>query len=91
MCNKRINSLIKLTIKPNKPVQAVIPEPAVPRQPQMGAPVNISNRVTLKKAYTIPKVSDFMLNISNIFVHPLSRVTGQFVLYIEGRSYLGHF
>nr|CAI5863436.1 unnamed protein product [Callosobruchus analis] len=61
MCNKRISSLSKLAVKPKKPVQAVIPEPAVPRQPQIGAPVTISNRVILKKAYTIPKVSDSML------------------------------
>ncbi|KAL5288815.1 MCF2L family protein [Megaselia abdita] len=39
MCDKRIATLKKLTIKPPpKPVQTVIPEPAVPLQPPIGAP-----------------------------------------------------
>nr|XP_041631624.1 guanine nucleotide exchange factor DBS isoform X5 [Drosophila kikkawai] len=38
MCDKRIASLKKLTLKPPRPVQQVTPEPAVPLQPLGGAP-----------------------------------------------------
>ncbi|XP_054741080.1 guanine nucleotide exchange factor DBS isoform X4 [Anastrepha obliqua] len=38
MCDKRIASLKKLALKPPRPVQTVTPEPAVPLQPQGGAP-----------------------------------------------------
>ncbi|XP_049309800.1 guanine nucleotide exchange factor DBS isoform X6 [Bactrocera dorsalis] len=38
MCDKRIASLKKLAVKPQRPVQTVTPEPAVPLQPQGGAP-----------------------------------------------------
>ncbi|XP_004525940.1 guanine nucleotide exchange factor DBS isoform X6 [Ceratitis capitata] len=38
MCDKRIASLKKLAVKPTRPVQTVTPEPAVPLQPQGGAP-----------------------------------------------------
>lgn len=38
MCDKRVASLKKLTLKPPRPVQQVIPEPAVPLQPPGGAP-----------------------------------------------------
>lgn len=38
MCDKRVVSLKKLTLKPPRPVQQVIPEPAVPLQPPGGAP-----------------------------------------------------
>ncbi|KAJ8986252.1 hypothetical protein NQ317_009960 [Molorchus minor] len=55
MCNKHITSLNKLAIKPKRPVQTVVPEPAVPRQPQIGAPQ--PTRAALKKAYTIPKMT----------------------------------
>ncbi|KAJ8926822.1 hypothetical protein NQ314_020670 [Rhamnusium bicolor] len=55
MCNKHITSLNKLAAKPKRPVQTVVPEPAVPRQPQIGAPQ--PTRTVLKKANTIPKVS----------------------------------
>lgn len=58
MCNKHITSLNKLATKPKRPVQTVIPEPAVPRQPQIGAPQ--PSRAILKKASTIPKVSNIL-------------------------------
>nr|XP_043066534.1 guanine nucleotide exchange factor DBS isoform X4 [Drosophila bipectinata] len=38
MCDKRIASLKQLTLKPQRPVQQVTPKPAVPLQPQGGAP-----------------------------------------------------
>ncbi|XP_055535953.1 guanine nucleotide exchange factor DBS isoform X3 [Wyeomyia smithii] len=38
MCDKRVTTLKKLTLKPPRPVQTVIPEPAVPLQPPGGAP-----------------------------------------------------
>ncbi|XP_017778682.1 PREDICTED: guanine nucleotide exchange factor DBS isoform X2 [Nicrophorus vespilloides] len=39
MCEKRISSLKKVTRRPPRPIQAVTPEPAVPRQPSIGAPI----------------------------------------------------
>ncbi|KAJ8942473.1 hypothetical protein NQ318_017766 [Aromia moschata] len=47
MCNKHVTSLNKLAVKPKRPVQTVVPEPAVPRQPQIGAPQPA--RAVLKK------------------------------------------
>ncbi|XP_058124508.1 guanine nucleotide exchange factor DBS [Anopheles ziemanni] len=38
MCDKRMTTLKKLTLKPPRPVQTVTPEPAVPLQPPGGAP-----------------------------------------------------
>ncbi|XP_058066484.1 guanine nucleotide exchange factor DBS isoform X1 [Anopheles bellator] len=38
MCDKRMMTLKKLTLKPPRPVQTVTPEPAVPLQPPGGAP-----------------------------------------------------
>ncbi|XP_035911796.1 guanine nucleotide exchange factor DBS-like isoform X2 [Anopheles stephensi] len=38
MCDKRMITLKKLTLKPPRPVQTVTPEPAVPLQPPGGAP-----------------------------------------------------
>ncbi|KAJ6643250.1 hypothetical protein Bhyg_08208 [Pseudolycoriella hygida] len=38
MCDKRLATLKKLALKPARPVQQVIPEPAVPLQPPGGAP-----------------------------------------------------
>lgn len=55
MCDKRIATLHQLTVKPQRPIQTVNPEPAVPRQPLGGAPY--PNRAVLKKAYTVPKVN----------------------------------
>ncbi|XP_055838288.1 guanine nucleotide exchange factor DBS isoform X2 [Episyrphus balteatus] len=49
MCDKRIASLKKLTLKPPRPVQTVTPEPAVPLQPPGGAP----NLLRRKKADVI--------------------------------------
>lgn len=57
MCDKRVATLQKFAVKPQRPVQSVQPEPAVPRQPLGGAPH--PNRAVLKKAYTVPKVSSF--------------------------------
>lgn len=66
MCNKHITSLNKLASKPKRPVQSVIPEPAVPRQPQIGAPQ--PSRAVLKKAFTIPKVSHILYIFKYIFI-----------------------
>ncbi|XP_023310608.1 guanine nucleotide exchange factor DBS isoform X2 [Anoplophora glabripennis] len=63
MCNKHITSLNKLASKPKRPVQTVIPEPAVPRQPQIGAPQ--PSRAVLKKASTIPKMTSPLDNDQN--------------------------
>ncbi|XP_037046122.1 guanine nucleotide exchange factor DBS isoform X3 [Bradysia coprophila] len=38
MCDKRLATLKTLAVKPTRPVQQVIPEPAVPLQPPGGAP-----------------------------------------------------
>lgn len=38
MCDKRLATLKTLALKPARPVQQVIPEPAVPLQPPGGAP-----------------------------------------------------
>ncbi|XP_030748753.1 guanine nucleotide exchange factor DBS-like isoform X2 [Sitophilus oryzae] len=55
MCDKRLNSLSKLAVRTKRPVQTVMPEPAVPRQPLVGAP-HPKNFSFLRKAYTIPKM-----------------------------------
>lgn len=60
MCDKRISSLNKIAVKNKRPVQTVIPEPAVPRQPLVGAPQ--PTKTFLKKAYTIPKVSTIIIS-----------------------------
>ena len=39
MCEKRVATLKKLATKPMRPVQTVTPEPAVPLQPNVGAPL----------------------------------------------------
>lgn len=59
MCDKRIASLKKLTLKPVKPVQTVNPKPALPLQPSGGAPHPLKG--VLKKANTIPKVTTMYL------------------------------
>lgn len=38
MCEKRLDCLKKMAQKPTRPIQQVIPEPAVPLQPPGGAP-----------------------------------------------------
>ncbi|XP_056645987.1 guanine nucleotide exchange factor DBS-like isoform X1 [Diorhabda sublineata] len=55
MCNKRVVTLNKLAVRPQRPVQTVNPEPMVPRQP--GAPAPHHYRAVLKKAFTMPKMS----------------------------------
>jgi hypothetical protein len=63
MCEKRMTSLKRLTLKLPRPVQTVTPEPAVPlQQPPCGAPDHshnhhgkTSNKV-FRKANTLPKV-----------------------------------
>jgi hypothetical protein len=63
MCEKRMASLKRLTLKLPRPVQTVTPEPAIPLQhPQSEALDHshnhhgkISNKV-FKKANTLPKV-----------------------------------
>jgi hypothetical protein len=44
MCEKRIVTLKKLATKPTRPVQTVTPEPAVPLQPNTGAPHLLRHR-----------------------------------------------
>lgn len=44
MCEKGIATLKKLSSKPTRPVQSVQPEPAVPLQPNSGAPNLRRNR-----------------------------------------------
>lgn len=54
MCDKRIASLKQLTLKPQRPVQQVTPKPAVPLQPQGGAPSFVrrkSNKVNQKQKF----------------------------------------
>jgi hypothetical protein len=46
MCEKRIVTLKKLATKPTRPVQTVTPEPAVPLQPNTGAPHLLRHRKT---------------------------------------------
>lgn len=58
-CNKKINHLNKLASKYKSPLEN-ISDQNVPKQPQIGAPVPVTHRSLLKKAYTIPKVSRFM-------------------------------
>ncbi|XP_037904772.1 guanine nucleotide exchange factor DBS isoform X5 [Hermetia illucens] len=53
MCDKRIASLKKLTLKPPRPVQTVTPEPAVPLQPPGGAPHLLRRRTHSKNDTTI--------------------------------------
>jgi hypothetical protein len=59
MCEKRIVTLKKLATKPTRPIQTVTPEPAVPLQPNTGAPHLLRNRkhsaqrVSLKHNYYI--------------------------------------
>lgn len=66
MCDKRLTSLSKLAVKSKRPVQTVIPEPAVPRQPLVGAPQPA--KTFLKKAYTVPKVSKFFTKLTNLVI-----------------------
>ncbi|XP_019765330.1 guanine nucleotide exchange factor DBS isoform X4 [Dendroctonus ponderosae] len=54
MCEQRISNLNKIAAKIKRPVQTVVPEPAVPRQPLVGAPQPA--KIFLKKAYTVPKM-----------------------------------
>ncbi|XP_060536985.1 guanine nucleotide exchange factor DBS-like isoform X3 [Cylas formicarius] len=54
MCDKRVSSLNKIAVRNKRPVQTVIPEPAVPRQPLMGAPQ--PTKAALKKAHTVSKM-----------------------------------
>lgn len=49
MCEKRIVSLKKLALKPPRPIQQVIPEPAVPLQPHGGAPNPFRSRKNLNR------------------------------------------
>lgn len=44
MCDKRIATLKKSATRPTRPVQSVQPEPAVPIQPNSGAPNLRRNR-----------------------------------------------
>lgn len=63
MCEKRMTSLKRLTLKLPRPVQTVTPEPAVPLQQPPSVALDhshnhhgkISNKV-FKKANTLPKV-----------------------------------
>jgi len=63
MCEKRMTSLKRLTLKLPRPVQTVTPEPAIPLQQPPSEALDhshnhhgkISNRV-FKKANTLPKV-----------------------------------
>lgn len=63
MCGKRVANLKNVIQKPARPVQPVTPEPAVPRQPSIGAPQ--PNKAVLRKANTIPKVGMFWKQINN--------------------------
>jgi hypothetical protein len=63
MCEKRMTSLKRLTLKLPRPVQTVTPEPAIPfQQPSSGAPHyscnhhGKTNNKVFKKANTLPKV-----------------------------------
>ncbi|KAJ4435473.1 hypothetical protein ANN_18089 [Periplaneta americana] len=63
MCEKRMTSLKRLTLKPPRPVQTVTPEPAIPiQQPPGGAPHHSHNHhgkmssKVFKKANTLPKI-----------------------------------
>lgn len=67
MCDKRIATLKKLTIKPPpKPVQTVTPEPAVPLQPPIGAPhLRKRNKVSVFSFfYLYTEQKKTVLNIS---------------------------
>lgn len=68
MCDKRIATLQKLCIKPARPVQTVIPEPAVPIQPAGGAPYyGVRTRAVRKKS--ISKEVLMLWNESSVFFH----------------------
>lgn len=60
MCDKRIMTLKQQLIKPARPVQTVTPEPVKPMQslPQTVKPGRI-----LKKANTMPKVTNYFFPI----------------------------
>lgn len=56
MCDKRIATLKKSACKPARPVQSVQPEPAVPLQPNSGAPNLLRGRKNSGQ-----RVSDLLL------------------------------
>ncbi|XP_069678460.1 guanine nucleotide exchange factor DBS [Periplaneta americana] len=63
MCEKRMTSLKRLTLKPPRPVQTVTPEPAIPIQQPPGGALHHSHNhhgkmssKVFKKANTLPKI-----------------------------------
>lgn len=69
MCDKRIASLKKLTLKPPRPVQTVTPEPAVPLQPPGGAPHLLRRRTHSKVSTALS--NDSVLTIYQFHVAPI--------------------
>jgi hypothetical protein len=62
MCEKRIAMLKKSACKPARPVQSVQPEPAVPLQPNSGAPNLLRSRKN-----SAQRVSDSLINLIGEF------------------------
>ncbi|XP_070494740.1 guanine nucleotide exchange factor DBS isoform X6 [Chironomus tepperi] len=77
MCDKRIATLKKLASKPARPVQSVQPEPAVPLQPNSGAPnllrsrkhsgQRVDNYITRPLSCEGPSDSGVSVSSENIF------------------------
>ncbi|XP_065166036.1 guanine nucleotide exchange factor DBS-like isoform X2 [Atheta coriaria] len=66
MCDKRIQSLRKVTTPPPRPVQTVNPTsaPSMPRQPSIGAPM--PHRVHVKKQNTLPTKMELSAGTNSI-------------------------
>lgn len=68
MCDKRVVSLKKLTLKPPRPVQQVIPEPAVPLlQPLGGAPHLLRTRRNQNRRVSTENILIIFFFVTNIF------------------------
>ncbi|XP_070135126.1 guanine nucleotide exchange factor DBS isoform X8 [Drosophila bipectinata] len=77
MCDKRIASLKQLTLKPQRPVQQVTPKPAVPLQPQGGAPSFVRRKShkdyearCLKRGHVLTE----LLETEKIYVNEISSI-----------------
>ncbi|XP_032311518.1 guanine nucleotide exchange factor DBS isoform X6 [Drosophila ananassae] len=77
MCDKRIASLKQLTLKPQRPVQQVTPKPAVPLQPQGGAPSFVRRKSNkdcearrLKRGHVLTE----LLETEKIYVNEISSI-----------------
>lgn len=71
MCEKRVACLKKLTLKPKRPVQQVIPEPGVPLQPPGGAPHPLRLRKSQHRRISVSLSDHFIFDLTLIGCSPI--------------------